>query len=388
MRLFGGAMQNAIIQAAQGEWRKLSETEVHCVDQVLRRQQGSDLQTLIRQGITPSDARIFTIRAACRSATRKDNSSDTPVGTPTAIPKGSPQTSPTQQLLWNHNESTVYLVAQGRTRKFFYKEPRQGMLNAGAKPDSLIFTGEIHGEQYLGTAFVFNSRCGRRPYQVSGPILDNYRRVELRGQAPRGFDSNCSATGYVDDVLAFELIEPAIAAPPEMPTPNQTPGSKPEDTTPSQTPGSKPEDPASILERIQATGKMISDRMPALRNLESRKKVQEIAARLATANTETSLEDLKALRNDANSADHIFEEAEKFNRVSEFADQRVEEISVKIQKITSDAPIIQKIQAAIKTVKLAQSELGLGPLQDALKTLNDLYDKNRPTLRSMEFPSP
>jgi hypothetical protein len=118
------------------------------------------------------------------------------------------QPAQTEQLLWDLNGSTAYLIAKGRSRKFYYKEPRSEALDAGAKTDSLIFDGEIIGDdQYQGTAYLFNSRCGQLPYQVSGPILDQSRRVELRGQAPR-VDDNCRIIGYIDDTLAFQLIEP------------------------------------------------------------------------------------------------------------------------------------------------------------------------------------
>jgi hypothetical protein len=35
--------------------------------------------------------------------------------------------------LWDHNDSTVYLMADGATREFHYKEPRPGMLEAGVR---------------------------------------------------------------------------------------------------------------------------------------------------------------------------------------------------------------------------------------------------------------
>ena len=366
IRLFGGVMQNAIVQAALGEWKKIPESEAHCVDQALR-QRGSSLESVLRQGITPSDTRIASVRSACRSITAAQAATNIP------------QPSQTQQLLWDHNGSTVYLVAQGRSRKFFYKQPREGLLIAGARPNELVFSGEVVGEQYRGVAYRFNSRCGKLPYQVSGPILDNYRRVELRGQAPR-VDSNCGVTDYVDDLLVFQLIEPSIAT-----SPIETTAPAP---TPSQSPTAPQENAATILERIHTTQKLISEQLPKLRTPESRQKFEEIAARLATANSETSLSDLKTLQNDANSAVRISEEAAEFNRVSEIADQRIKAITAALERITSDAPIIQRIQEAIKTVKVAQSDSALRPLQDSLKTLNDLYDKNRSALRSMEFDSP
>src|ERR1019366_2721307 len=74
------------------------------------------------------------------------------------ISKASPQVA--RRNVWDHNGSIVYLVAQGRFRKFYYKEPRSGMVSAGAKPGSLLFDGEVIGDQYQGTAYIFNGRCG------------------------------------------------------------------------------------------------------------------------------------------------------------------------------------------------------------------------------------
>lgn len=55
---------------------------------------------------------------------------------------------------------------------------------------------------------------------MSGPILDQSRRVELRGRAPR-VDNNCRVTEYVDDLLAFQLIEPNVATTSTAPTTNR-----------------------------------------------------------------------------------------------------------------------------------------------------------------------
>jgi len=123
-------------------------------------------------------------------------------------PVGGPQIAQLQQLLWNHNGSTAYLIAKGNSRKFFFKEPKPEMLSAGVNPDALIFEGKADGATYQGTAYLFNSHCGRLPYQVSGLILNDYRRVELRGMAPV-VDSDCRITRSTASLLAFQLIEPA-----------------------------------------------------------------------------------------------------------------------------------------------------------------------------------
>jgi hypothetical protein len=109
--------------------------------------------------------------------------------------------------LWDHNGSTVYLVKDGATREFHYNEPRPGMLEAGARPGSLLFTGKSIDGRYVGTAYLFNPNCGGQiPYQVSGPILDDSERVVLTGQAPR-VDSNCNIVGYFTDTLEFSFLK-------------------------------------------------------------------------------------------------------------------------------------------------------------------------------------
>jgi hypothetical protein len=88
-----------------------------------------------------------------------------------------------EPTLWDHNGSVVYLVAKGSSREFYYKEPRQGMLEAGAHAGSLLFQGNAENGRYVGTAYIFHRNCEQFPYQVSGPILDNYERVVLMGQS-------------------------------------------------------------------------------------------------------------------------------------------------------------------------------------------------------------
>lgn len=74
--------------------------------------------------------------------------------------------------------------------------------------------------------------------------------------------------------------------------------------------------------------------------------------------------------------------------MAEIAGRRIIAINTVLDKITSDAPIIQTIQAGIKAVQLAQSGSNLRVLQDALKSLNDSYDNNRKALQAMQFDSP
>ena len=72
----GGGVQSAKVQAAYADWRRLSQTEVNCVDQSLRGQRTS-LWSLIQRGIDPSDATVARLRAGCRAQARAPNSSVT-----------------------------------------------------------------------------------------------------------------------------------------------------------------------------------------------------------------------------------------------------------------------------------------------------------------------
>jgi hypothetical protein len=148
------------------------------------------------------------------------------------------------------------------------------------------------------------------------------------------------------------------------------------------------EEANSNIEYIRAIRTRISDRLAMIRDPETKQRIEEISARLATASPEMSFADNKLLRSEAASAERILDDSDEFGRVTEIASRRVIAIDSVLEKITSDAPVIQAIQAAIKAVKLAQNGSNLRALQDALKALNDSYDNNRKTLQAMQFQSP
>ncbi len=112
--------------------------------------------------------------------------------------------APPEPSLWDHNGSVVSLVAQGSSREFRYKEPRPGMLEAGARPGFVLFRGKVENGQYTGMAFMFDRRCGQISYAVSGPILDNDQRVVLTGEAPL-VGAKCRVQGHFTEVLEFRL---------------------------------------------------------------------------------------------------------------------------------------------------------------------------------------
>jgi hypothetical protein len=120
------------------------------------------------------------------------------------------QTAPPESTIWDHNGSVMYLVANGSSREIFYQKPRPGMLEAGARPGSLLFRGEINNGQYLGTAYIFNLYCGPIPFEVKGPILDDDQRIVLTGQALR-VGQNCRAYESYTSNLEFRRLKPTEA---------------------------------------------------------------------------------------------------------------------------------------------------------------------------------
>jgi hypothetical protein len=123
------------------------------------------------------------------------------LGTGTIVPSQSASSS----TLWKHNASIVYLVASGSSREFRYQQPRPGMLAVGARSGSLIFSGVSINGRYEGTAYIYNGRCGSFAYPVSGPILNNFERVVVSGQAPR-VGADCRVQGFLTDTLDFVLL--------------------------------------------------------------------------------------------------------------------------------------------------------------------------------------
>jgi hypothetical protein len=106
------------------------------------------------------------------------------------------------RTVWDHNGSVMYLVANGPSREFYYQKPRPGMLNAGARPGSLLFRGQVNSGQYSGTAYFFSPHCGSIPFEVKGPILQDEERIVLTGQAPR-VGQNCRTYGSYTSNLEF-----------------------------------------------------------------------------------------------------------------------------------------------------------------------------------------
>jgi hypothetical protein len=65
-------VSDAKVQTANAEWRRLSQSEINCVDKSLRGQRSS-VWLLIQRGVKPSDAAVAAVRVACWTQARGPN---------------------------------------------------------------------------------------------------------------------------------------------------------------------------------------------------------------------------------------------------------------------------------------------------------------------------
>ena len=115
-----------------------------------------------------------------------------------------PEPEPT--TCWNHNGSTMKLLAEGTTRRILYMDVREGMREY-ANPGDLVFQGRQVADQWSGVAYVFTrgQRCGRLGYNVTGRSQGPNTFV-LNGLAPTGAAANCAPIGKKDDTLVFTRL--------------------------------------------------------------------------------------------------------------------------------------------------------------------------------------
>jgi hypothetical protein len=100
MGLFGTMMRAAIIDRANGEWRKLPQSELECFEQRLH-QQGGSIRQQIELGVMPADPRLSGLRLACSTVA----ASPAPLASPT--PPSAGANSPTLSATPTFNCATA-----------------------------------------------------------------------------------------------------------------------------------------------------------------------------------------------------------------------------------------------------------------------------------------
>jgi hypothetical protein len=64
-RMFGVSQRASVQAATRFEWSKVSQPEIRCINNALRRH-GARIETLIQRGVLPSDPKIHDIRSNCQ----------------------------------------------------------------------------------------------------------------------------------------------------------------------------------------------------------------------------------------------------------------------------------------------------------------------------------
>src|SRR5687767_14306092 len=116
--------------------------------------------------------------------------------------------------LWEHNNSIVYLEAEGSFRRFYYDTPRSGL---PVEPGTPLFHGQRRGNRYIGTAYVFSDTCGVIGYPVMGTVSADQLKITMRGQAPVR-DSDCNIIRFRKDELVFTYSRTATDSAASMDT--------------------------------------------------------------------------------------------------------------------------------------------------------------------------
>jgi hypothetical protein len=263
--------------AAHAAWRKLSQSEVNCVDKALRAR-NSQIWQLIQRGVGPGDSSVAGVRAACRSQTTAQASATAASGAPAARATQAPAVQqPASQASahqgpgrehWSFDGSILKMVAEGRLRKFFYLQPGPEAEAAGVQRGDLLLEGNVSDQRITGTVYSHGGRCGRIPYRVDGTIRDNNRRLELQGQKPQ-VDGGCKVVGTVLDALTFTTADSNLAAAPA------TPAAKP--------PASRPVNERLAIERA-------ADVMAAVDRATAEKAESEDASEFKTVSEKASAE--------------------------------------------------------------------------------------------------
>ena len=118
---------------------------------------------------------------------------------------------------WNHNGSKMTIGWTDTTITILYKEPRKGMLDAGAKPDTLLMNGTITGNDISGTARIFAGKCGSFTYPVFGSFSPDNRNIQLKGYAPVIDRNTCQQIKTIPDTLDFNYLNPVNIVLPDQP---------------------------------------------------------------------------------------------------------------------------------------------------------------------------
>jgi hypothetical protein len=107
---------------------------------------------------------------------------------------------------WDHNDSVMKLVENGKKRRFIYEQPREALKPAGVTTGTILFDGEEKEDGRLsGYAKLFRKGCDPIDYFVEGSFDRKKGVATLQGQVPIYSGEGCKITGYSEVGKASNL---------------------------------------------------------------------------------------------------------------------------------------------------------------------------------------
>lgn len=108
---------------------------------------------------------------------------------------------------WDHNNSIMKFVENGKKRRFIYEKPRKTLKVAGVSTGTILFDGEEKQDGRLsGYAKLFRKGCEPIDYFVEGTYDKAKGKIVLQGQAPIYSGKGCKITGYSENSGASRLL--------------------------------------------------------------------------------------------------------------------------------------------------------------------------------------
>jgi hypothetical protein len=104
---------------------------------------------------------------------------------------------------WSHHDSIMRITSQSDRITISYERPRQGMIDEGVRPGTVVFEGHRNGNRLTGTSYVFDRHCmSPIPYPDDG-VMSSEREIVLSGRRVPTQLLDCQPVAYRIDPSLF-----------------------------------------------------------------------------------------------------------------------------------------------------------------------------------------
>jgi tetratricopeptide (TPR) repeat protein len=191
-----------------------------------------------------------------------------------------------------------------------------------------------------------------------------------RGRTYKKMGQLASARIDFESALRVPDLSPELRRAVSEEMPNLAPPS-PLRPPPPPPPDLRPEK-LSALTKIR---NVIEQRLPTIHFPALRRRADEVLAKLASANPNTSIEELDNLTRSGNEIIKQISEMDEFASTSSIATRQKERVKNAIRYVVTDAPYLEEILDAVAMLEGALQSDNLPALQSALGNLNRVYER-------------